>query len=192
MAVVDKATLKSYFETGDKPTQAQFEDLIDSLITLAQLAADASGVEISGLVYPIADAAAGSVIKTDGAGTLSLEVIGEEAFVEVPILGGTATVDLSAGKFFRINTASGTTIDESFTIDYTNPPISTNRATYVIECTQDATGSRVITYTGSKFTKSNNVNEGLTQGKANAVDHFYWEWNGAKIDVGVKRDIVAI
>jgi hypothetical protein len=31
MALQDKTTLKSYFETGDKPTQAQFEDLIDSL-----------------------------------------------------------------------------------------------------------------------------------------------------------------
>lgn len=31
MAVVNKTTLKGYFETGDIPTQAQFEDLIDSL-----------------------------------------------------------------------------------------------------------------------------------------------------------------
>ena len=26
-----KATLKTYFETGDQPTEAQFSDLIDSL-----------------------------------------------------------------------------------------------------------------------------------------------------------------
>ncbi len=31
MAIKNKNTLKSYFQTGDKPTQAQFEDLIDSL-----------------------------------------------------------------------------------------------------------------------------------------------------------------
>lgn len=31
MAQQNKTTLKSYFETGDKPTQAQFADLIDSL-----------------------------------------------------------------------------------------------------------------------------------------------------------------
>ena len=31
MAIVDKTTLKTYFETGDKPTESQFEDLIDSL-----------------------------------------------------------------------------------------------------------------------------------------------------------------
>ena len=32
MGVVTKAALKSYFETGDKPTQAQFEELIDTLV----------------------------------------------------------------------------------------------------------------------------------------------------------------
>ena len=31
MAVVSKTVLKTYFETGDIPTQSQFEDLIDSL-----------------------------------------------------------------------------------------------------------------------------------------------------------------
>lgn len=31
MAQQNKTTLKSYFETGDKPTQQQFADLIDSL-----------------------------------------------------------------------------------------------------------------------------------------------------------------
>lgn len=31
MTVQNRATLKSYFETGDFPTQAQFEDLIDSM-----------------------------------------------------------------------------------------------------------------------------------------------------------------
>lgn len=30
MAVQDKPTLKTYFETGDKPSEANFEDLIDS------------------------------------------------------------------------------------------------------------------------------------------------------------------
>ncbi|WP_430408560.1 phage tail protein [Kordia sp.] len=33
MATQSKETLKTYFETGDKPTQQQFEDLIDSLNT---------------------------------------------------------------------------------------------------------------------------------------------------------------
>ena len=35
MAEQGRTTLKSYFETGDKPTQAQFEDLIDSTQNIA-------------------------------------------------------------------------------------------------------------------------------------------------------------
>lgn len=34
MTVVSRAVLKSYFETGDKPTEAQFIDLIDSILNL--------------------------------------------------------------------------------------------------------------------------------------------------------------
>lgn len=37
MAVRTKAQLKSYFETGDKPTQSEFEDLIDTLLVQEQL-----------------------------------------------------------------------------------------------------------------------------------------------------------
>ena len=34
MAILTREDLKEFFETGDKPTQAQFADLIDSLFTL--------------------------------------------------------------------------------------------------------------------------------------------------------------
>ena len=33
MAQKNRTTLKSYFETGDKPTESQFEDLIDSFVS---------------------------------------------------------------------------------------------------------------------------------------------------------------
>ena len=36
MAEVNKAGLKTYFETGDKPTAGNFEDLIDSAFNLAE------------------------------------------------------------------------------------------------------------------------------------------------------------
>ncbi len=36
MAIVDRTTLKSYFETGDRPTQGQFANLIDSAFNLAE------------------------------------------------------------------------------------------------------------------------------------------------------------
>ena len=34
MGLVNKTTLKSYFETGDTPTEAQFIDAFDSLLSL--------------------------------------------------------------------------------------------------------------------------------------------------------------
>ena len=34
MAQVNRTTLKTYFETGDVPTEAQFIDLIDSLLNI--------------------------------------------------------------------------------------------------------------------------------------------------------------
>lgn len=34
MAVVTKATLKSYFETNDQPTQAEFANLVDTLVNI--------------------------------------------------------------------------------------------------------------------------------------------------------------
>jgi hypothetical protein len=34
MAIINRATLKTYFETGDTPTQSQFADLIDSLLAI--------------------------------------------------------------------------------------------------------------------------------------------------------------
>ena len=36
MAVTTRSNLKQYFQTGDKPTQAHFEDLIDSFVHLTE------------------------------------------------------------------------------------------------------------------------------------------------------------
>lgn len=40
MAVKIRADLKAFFQTGDKPTQVQFEDLIDSSVPFAKLIND--------------------------------------------------------------------------------------------------------------------------------------------------------
>ena len=47
MAVQNIATLKSYFETGDKPTEEQFSDLIDTIFSRGAGDADRKGVEIT-------------------------------------------------------------------------------------------------------------------------------------------------
>jgi hypothetical protein len=43
MAIQSKVTLKSYFETGDIPTQEQYVDLIDSFMMMNALP-DSTGV----------------------------------------------------------------------------------------------------------------------------------------------------
>jgi hypothetical protein len=66
MTAQSKATIKSYFETGDKPTQAQFGDLVDSY-------ADVSAVVTSaGLVMPDIFIVSGSPINTTGNFTVTL------------------------------------------------------------------------------------------------------------------------
>jgi len=62
MAVQDKDTIKGYFNKGDKPTEAQFVDLIDSY-------QDKSDV-LQALATAAASAAAGELVGSDGAGGL--------------------------------------------------------------------------------------------------------------------------
>jgi len=47
MTATDKATLKTYFETGDTPTQSNFTDLIDSFQNLSSALTDLSGTAAS-------------------------------------------------------------------------------------------------------------------------------------------------
>lgn len=46
MAKLDRAALKAFFETGDKPTQPQFADFIDSFISLVSNSNLDDGVKI--------------------------------------------------------------------------------------------------------------------------------------------------
>ena len=50
MAVQTKEVLKSYFETGDKPTQEEFADLIDTLQTKVEVEEEID--EFSSMYYP--------------------------------------------------------------------------------------------------------------------------------------------
>lgn len=49
MSTQNRTTLKSYFETGDKPTQSQFADLIDSMALVSEV----QGGAISGTPLPV-------------------------------------------------------------------------------------------------------------------------------------------
>lgn len=50
MAVQTKEVLKSYFETGDKPTQEEFADLIETFQTKAEVKEEID--EFSSIYYP--------------------------------------------------------------------------------------------------------------------------------------------
>lgn len=50
MAVQTKEVLKSYFETGDKPTQEEFADLIETFQTKAEVKEEID--EFSSMYYP--------------------------------------------------------------------------------------------------------------------------------------------
>lgn len=62
MAIVTKTTLKSYFESGDKPTQSQFEDLIDSLAGL-----DTSSLASTTTAGPVRIATSAEVVEASAA-----------------------------------------------------------------------------------------------------------------------------
>lgn len=59
MAIQSKATLKTYFEVGDKPTQLEFEDLIDSLLHVNDGGGNIIGPATI-LVSPIGDDSTGA------------------------------------------------------------------------------------------------------------------------------------
>jgi hypothetical protein len=63
-----QATLKSFFETGDKPTQAQFAELIDTMFALYQLTQTAANAAVA--TANLALAAAGvTLVSAPGATT---------------------------------------------------------------------------------------------------------------------------
>jgi hypothetical protein len=51
MPVQDKPTLKEYFETGDVPTELQYIDLIDTMVTSAEISGNATRLVSGGIVW---------------------------------------------------------------------------------------------------------------------------------------------
>lgn len=61
MPIPTRATLKSYFETADQPTQVQFAALVDAIYDLSQFAIDESEAAVAA-----AEAIAAASIKASG------------------------------------------------------------------------------------------------------------------------------
>ena len=103
----DRTTLKSYFETGDTPTQAEFADLIDSLALLTEAALKSNVLELDNTTAftPDADyepATKKYVDDNSGGGASSVLVTTSTNY----------TIDLSdAENIRRVNTATAANLN---------------------------------------------------------------------------------
>lgn len=122
MSVVSRTTLKTYFETGDKPTQSNFVDLIDSFLSLGTSASQTvqSDVVVSGSLsvtgsLSLANISTGIVsastlnstggLKVDGAATIGTTLlVGSVASLNGPVAFG-STVN---GFYTAYNNQVGT------------------------------------------------------------------------------------
>lgn len=110
MAIEAKTQIKTYFESGDRPTQAQFENLIDSAMRSAMVAL-ANGIEndgITGLVYfKSSTSVTSQTLGTYGVQILTLEttaqlidqINAETTFLTVVTGESDTAIAVSGGNF---------------------------------------------------------------------------------------------
>lgn len=100
MTVENRTTLKTYFEAGDVPTQAQFGNLIDSAANLGE-DNDFQGYEVSSFRNKVVTsvtgtltmaAHSGNILKTSG----NITVPTTAGFTATIIAGGAHTVTFNA------------------------------------------------------------------------------------------------
>ena len=91
MAVETKVQLKTYFESGDQPTQGQFENLIDSLRHedepingFTNLVGTNTHIFPAGGTFILAqgELIIHMVVVADALGTVKVEIVGETVFID--------------------------------------------------------------------------------------------------------------
>lgn len=125
MTIADKATLKTYFETGDRPTQAQFSDLIDSTMR-SSLTTMANAIENDGVTGILSWTNASTVESIGGAFGLSLleTVTTADAFnllndLTATIAAITSTMTYLQNQITDLGALPATIIGDGVTIDST-------------------------------------------------------------------------
>lgn len=109
MTAQTRATLKTYFETGDKPTQTQFANTIDSFVSLLDTTAQTV----------VSDISLGGSLAVSGKSTLASVVatIVSATTVSPGSITGTATNDNApagaVGEYFEIEVSAGAAISLS-------------------------------------------------------------------------------
>ena len=109
MAIQDKTTLKGYFKTGDQPTQAQFEDLIDSQLNLTD------GGTITGELSVGNVTASGNISASGTVFGNTAQFGSSTVFINGPAGHITASGNISA---------SGTVISNTINTNTINTPIN--------------------------------------------------------------------
>lgn len=154
MTAQNKATIKGYFETGDKPTQAQFIDLIDSYQDAGSVSAGSTGVVVasagnlqtligpSGYVLTSNGTAASPPLSWQsitGTGTVTsagLTMPGIFAVAGSPITAAGAfavTLSAQAQKLFFLSPASATGVPDFRTmLDSDLPATAVSAGTYTL------------------------------------------------------------
>lgn len=112
--VRSKTVLKTYFETGDKPTQSQFNDLITSAVCSTPNATGADNAESVNII-------AGSASSTGNAGSIVLNAgeasgTGVDGSVQLNHPSG-ASITIGTNGHITISSPNGITITNSTTGD---------------------------------------------------------------------------
>lgn len=103
MTVQTKAVIKSYFETGDKPNQSQFGDLIDSYQNSSQsLTAIQSAMAIGSGLINVVNASAATLTT---AGTTGLAILGDNTAASAR-----SNIGISTSELITIIDGGGVTI----------------------------------------------------------------------------------
>lgn len=141
MAIRTKAVLKTYFETGDYPTQQQFEDLIDSMHgkdTAIPITA------IEGLL-----------------GILNSYALASQLGLMIPIIGNynhlmpsTAGIDIVAGTLVKAIVVRGTTADAEVQIGTTLGGSDLGVVTLAAGTSEVVVAMRYFQSTGAIFIQS--------------------------------------
>lgn len=133
MTISNKTTLKTYFETNDKPTQSQFSDFIDSCLNLAETSSQTvvGSVVVSGNLavagsLTLANVSTGIVSASNLNATGTLKIDGTSILTGAQTLTGATTFGSTVAGFSTLfNNQVGTTYtlasaDCGKTITFTN------------------------------------------------------------------------
>lgn len=174
MTAQTKTVIKTYFETGDKPTQSQFIDFIDSYqnvsTALTALASAGTGTVGLQILATVTTAAAQSIIiPTSVAYTGITQSFAGAQIAQVTALSTTASavaVNLALNNNFSLTMTTGATLS--------NPTNATAGQSGQIAVTQNAVSARALDYAANWVNSTVTSAQALstTLGAVNVISYY--------------------